>query len=102
MPAIEPDQADARDVDQDDGRAGEQAPARLGEHRPMRNKNEVRLSTRKIRKRAELERFQGRGFARLAVDLHLKCLSPEGWAELMRHQVATLAMRLSSDDERRW
>jgi hypothetical protein len=49
----------------------------------------------------ELGRFQGREFARLAVDLRLKGLPPETWGEFMRHRMAALALDLSSDDERR-
>jgi hypothetical protein len=54
-----------------------------------------------LKKRAGLGGLHGREFARLAVDLRLKSLPPERWAESMRHRMATLALDLSSDDERR-
>jgi hypothetical protein len=51
----------------------------------------------------ELGRFQGREFARLAVDLRLKGLPPEAWGSFMRHRMAALALDLANDDERqRW
>ena len=56
---------------------------------------------RKIKKWAELERFLGNGFARLAVDLRLKGLPPERWGEVMRHRMAELSLSLTSDDDRR-
>ena len=62
---------------------------------------EVRFSARKIKKWAELERFQGNRFARLAVDLRLKGLLPERWGEVMRHRMAELSLSPTSDDDRR-
>ena len=49
----------------------------------------------------ELGRFQGREFARLAVDLRLKSLPLERWGEFMRHRMAALALELANDDKRR-